>query len=206
MACKGWLGNATSTGSSGIVAAAFHSTATNAKSYKTQLKSFEIYCQSFLHFVRALICFGKPSRLTNAPVLKVNKPKVWGGLLDISMVRSMCSNIAREWQRQNALTVTMSLCPYVIVCDVSYFFFQQPLHIVTTSWMIWQMLRWAKSEQTKSVGRFIGHFHGPQYVFKYCQRMTKTKCTDCHYVTMSLCDRMWCQLLLLSAAIAHSYY
>ena len=39
MACKGWLGNAASTGSSGIVAAAFHSTTTNAKSYKTQLKS-----------------------------------------------------------------------------------------------------------------------------------------------------------------------
>ena len=271
MACKGWLGNATSTGSSGIVAAAFHSTATNAKSYKTQLKSFEVYRQSFLHFVRALICFGKPSRLTNAPVGKRwTNQKVWGSLLTISMVRSMCSNIAREWQRQNALTVTMSLCPYVIVCDVSYFFFQQPLHIVTTSWMIlsnaghglqrlarkrnfhrlvwhsgcclsfnghkreilqdtieviWNLLSilpafcegtdlfWkAKSvdkcsgglkvNKPKSVGKFIDHFHGPQYVFKYCQRMSKTKCTDC--VTMPLCPYViW---LLLSAAIARSYY
>ena len=195
---------------------------------------------------------------------------MWGGLLDISMVRSMCSNIAREWQRQNALTVTMSLCPYVIVCDVSYFFFQQPLHIVTTSWMIlsnaghglqrlarkrnfhrlvwhsgcclsfnghkreilqdtieviWNLLSilpafcegtdlfWkAKSvdkcsgglkvNKPKSVGKFIDHFHGPQYVFKYCQRMSKTKCTDC--VTMPLCPYViW---LLLSAAIARSYY
>ena len=42
-----------------------------------------------------------------------------------------------------------------------------------------------KVNKPKRVGRFIEHFHGPQYVFKYCQRMTKTKCTDC--VTMSLC-------------------
>ena len=57
-----------------------------------------------------------------------------------------------------------------------------------------------KVNKPKSVGRFIEHFHGPQYLFKHCQRMTKTKCTDC--VTMSRCPYvMW---LLVSAAIAHS--
>ena len=168
------------------------------------------------------------------------------------------------------------LCHYVTMslCDVSDFLFQQPLHVVTTRWMIlsnawhglqrlarkrsfhrlvwhsgcclsfnghkreilqdtieviWSLLSilpafcegtdlfWkAKSvdkctgglkvNKPKSVGRFIEHFHGPQYVFKYCQRMSKTKCTDC--VTMSLCHYvpMWCQWLLVSAAIAHSYY
>ena len=52
-----------------------------------------------------------------------------------------------------------------------------------------------KVNKPKSVGRLIEHFHGPQYVFKCCQRMTKTKCTDC--VTMSLCHYvpMWCDFL-----------
>ena len=47
----------------------------------------------------------------------------------------------------------------------------------------------------KSVGRVIEHFHGPQYVFKHCPRMTKTKCTDC--VNMSLCHYvpMWSDFL-----------
>ena len=57
-----------------------------------------------------------------------------------------------------------------------------------------------KVNKPKSAGRFIEHFHGPQYVFKCCPRMTKTKCTDC--VTMSLC--LYVMWLLVSAAFAHS--
>ena len=71
------------------------------------------------------------------------------------MVRSMCLNIAREWQRQNALTV--SLCHYVPRwCD---FLFQQPLHIATISWMIlsnaWHGLQ--RLARKRSFHRLVRH-------------------------------------------------
>ena len=173
MACKGWLGNATSTCSSGIVAAAFHSTATNAKSYKTQLKSFEVYCQSFLHFVRALICFGKPSRLTNP---------MW--------------------------------------CD---FFFQQPLHIVTTSWMILSnaghgLQRLARK---RNFHRLVWH-SGCCLLFNGHKREILQDTIEVIWSLLSILpafcegtylfwkaksvDKPYVMWLLLSAAIARSYY
>ena len=71
------------------------------------------------------------------------------------MVPSMCSNISREWQRQNALTV--SLCHYVPMW--SDFLFQRPLHIVTSSWVIlsnaWHGLQ--RLARKRSFDRLIWH-------------------------------------------------
>ena len=243
MACKGWLGNAASTASSGIVAAAFHSTATNAKSDRTHLKSLEVYCQSFLHFVRALIyVLESQVGLQMLRWAKSEQTKKCGEVYNISMVPSMCANFDKGRMKKKKYTdcVTMSLCPLVIWLLVSAA--NAHSDIVTISWMIlsnawhglqrlarkrsfhrlvwhsgcclsfnsykreilqdtieviWSLLSilpafcegtalfWKAKSVDKCVGRFIEHFHGPQYVFKYCQRMTKTKCTDC--VTMSLC-------------------
>ena len=198
----------------------------------------------------------------------MNKPKSVGRVIEhFHGPQYVFKHCPRMTKTKCTDCVNMSLCHYVPMW--SDFLFQQPLHIVTTSWMIlsnaWHGLQrlarkrsfhrlvwhsgcclsfnghkrkilqdtievirsllsilpafcegtdlfWkAKSvdkcsdglkvNKPKSVGRFIEHFHGPQYVFKYFQRMTKTKCTDC--VTMSLCPYViW---LLVSAAIAHSY-
>ena len=102
------------------------------------------------------LCFGKPSRLTNAPVgSKRTNQKVWGGLLNISMVSSMCEHFDKERKRNNALTV--SLCHYVPMwCD---FLFQQPFHIVTISWMIlsnaWHGLQ--RLAKKRSFHRLVRH-------------------------------------------------
>ena len=160
MACKGWLGNAASTGSSGIVAAAFHSTATNAKSYKTQLKSLYRSLLSILPaFCEGTDLFWKAKSVDKCSGgLKVNKPKKCGEGYWTFPWSAVCVQTLPEndkdkmhWLRHY---VTMSLCP--MWCD---FLFQQPLHIVTTSWMIlsnaWHGLQ--RLARKRSFHRLVWH-------------------------------------------------